>query len=170
MRFTNARLRIYPGYQPFDLDHPVWNACWMTPERGLILQVVFGMEDHECIIPLSTSSGHFRPLLEAVEHAEGEKFSCSISPDRPPAWLFSPWRRPTRSSIFRAKGNGAIGRMIGTITGLPSARVPIERIVFGCMPLFPGGDSSLKLIESPLDAAQLHAIMQGNARRLLPRA
>ena len=28
----------------------------------------------------------------------------------------------------------------------------------------------LKLIESPLDQAQLRAIMQGNARRLLPAA
>ena len=28
----------------------------------------------------------------------------------------------------------------------------------------------IKLIESPLDVQQLQAIMQGNARRLLPRA
>jgi len=28
----------------------------------------------------------------------------------------------------------------------------------------------LKLIESPLDVQQLQSIMQGNARRLLPRA
>ena len=39
-------LRIYPGYQPFDLDHPgMESLVKMTSERGLILQVVFGMED-----------------------------------------------------------------------------------------------------------------------------
>ena len=73
--------------------------------------------------------------------------------------------------ISRLEGNGAVGRMIGAITGLPSARVPVERIVFGShAPYFPVETALLKLIESPLDAPQLHAIMQGNARRLLPRA
>jgi len=73
--------------------------------------------------------------------------------------------------ISRLEGNGAIGRMIGTITGLPSARVPIDRIVFGShAPFFPVETALLKLVESPLDAQQLQAIMQENARRLLPRA
>jgi predicted TIM-barrel fold metal-dependent hydrolase len=73
--------------------------------------------------------------------------------------------------ISRLEGNGAVGRMIGTITGLPSARVPVERIVFGShAPFFPLETAILKLIESPLDVEQLQAVMQGNARRLLPRA
>jgi len=54
---------------------------------------------------------------------------------------------------------------------LPSARVPVERIVFGShAPYFPLETAILKLIESPLDSDQLEAILQGNARRLLPRA
>ena len=77
----------------------------------------------------------------------------------------------TFMDISRLEGNGAVGRMIGAITGLPSARVPVERIVFGShAPYFPVETALLKLIESPLDAPQLQAIMQGNARRLLPRA
>jgi predicted TIM-barrel fold metal-dependent hydrolase len=49
--------------------------------------------------------------------------------------------------------------------------VPLEGIVFGShAPYFPVETAILKLIESPLDGQQLHAIMQGNARRLLPRA
>jgi hypothetical protein len=77
----------------------------------------------------------------------------------------------TFMDISRLEGNGAVGRMIGTITGLPSPRVPVERIVFGShAPYFPVETALLKLIESPLDAPQLHAIMQGNARRLLTRA
>ena len=60
--------------------------------------------------------------------------------------------------------------MIGSIEGLPSARAPIDRIVFGShAPYFPVETALLKLIESPLDAQQLRAITQGNARRLLPR-
>jgi predicted TIM-barrel fold metal-dependent hydrolase len=58
--------------------------------------------------------------------------------------------------------------MIGSIEGLPSARVPVDRIVFGShAPYFPVETAILKLIESPLDAQQLRAILQGNARRLL---
>ena len=77
----------------------------------------------------------------------------------------------TVMDISRLEGNGAVGRMIGSITGLPSAHVPVDRIVFGShAPYFPVETAILKLIESPLDVQQLQAILQGNARRLLPRA
>ena len=76
----------------------------------------------------------------------------------------------TALDISRLEGNGALGRMLGSITGLPSARAPVERILFGShAPYFPVETALLKLMESPLDAAQLQAIMRGNARRLLPR-
>ena len=72
--------------------------------------------------------------------------------------------------ISRWEGNGAIGRMIGSAPNNPPARVPIERVMFGShAPYFPLETALLKLIESPASADQLHAIMQGNARRMLPR-
>src|SRR6185503_4678785 len=62
-------IRIYPGYQPFDLDHPAMeNLVKMTAERELILQVVFGMEDprvHHPIIEVRRVSS--APLLTAVK-------------------------------------------------------------------------------------------------------
>jgi predicted TIM-barrel fold metal-dependent hydrolase len=61
--------------------------------------------------------------------------------------------------------------MIGARPETKSPRVPIERALFGShAPYFPLETAILKLIESPLDAAQLHAIMQGNARKLLAAA
>src|SRR5947207_2038426 len=46
-------IRIYPGYQPFDLDHPgMESLVKMISERGLILQVVFGMEDSRGVYAL----------------------------------------------------------------------------------------------------------------------
>ena len=54
-------LRIYPGYQPFDLDHPAMGSLVkMTAARDLILQVVFGMEDprvHHPIINVGYTIG-----------------------------------------------------------------------------------------------------------------
>jgi predicted TIM-barrel fold metal-dependent hydrolase len=168
-------LRIYPGYQPFDLDHPALDTLVkMTAERGLILQVVFGMEDPRVYHPIiNVGPVTFAPLLKTVQSTPNAKvqllhFSGAAPGDALPQFMAKP---NTVMDISRLEGNGAVGRMIGSITGLPSARVPVDRIVFGShAPYFPVETALLKLMESPLDAQQLQAIMQGNARRLLPRA
>ena len=167
-------LRIYPGYQPFDLDHPEMEALVkMTAERGLILQVVFGMEDprvHHPIINVGPVT--FAPLLKLVDGTPNAKiqllhFSGAPQGDALAQFVAKP---NTFLEISRLEGNGAVGRMIGSIEGLPSARVPVDRIMFGShAPFFPVETALLKLIESPLDAQQLQFIMRGNARRLLPR-
>jgi predicted TIM-barrel fold metal-dependent hydrolase len=168
-------LRIYPGYQPFDLDDPGLDTLVkMTAERGLILQVVFGMEDPRVYHPIiNVGPVTFAPLLKAVGSTPNAKvqllhFSGSTAGDALAEFMAKP---NTLMDISRLEGNGAIGRMIGSITGLPSARVPVDRIVFGShAPYFPVETALLKLMESPLDAQQLQAIMQGNARRLLQGA
>jgi len=167
-------LRIYPGYQPFDLDHPGMERLMkMTSERGLVLQVVFGMEDprvHHPIINVGPVT--FAPLLKAVRSVPQAKVQLLhfSGPNRGDDLAEFMTRTHTFLEISRLEGNGAIGRMIGSIQGLPSARVPADRIVFGShAPYFPLETALLKLMESPLDGPQLQAIMQGNARRLLPR-
>lgn len=168
-------IRIYPGYQPFDLDHPkLETLVKMTAERGLVLQVVFGMEDPRVHHPMiDVGPVTFGPLLKAVNRTPSAKvqllhWSGPPQGDDLPEFMAKP---NTFMDISRLEGNGAIGRMIGSIRGLPSARVPVERIIFGShAPYFPVETAILKLIESPLDARQLQAIMQGNARRLLPRS
>jgi hypothetical protein len=168
-------LRIYPGYQPFDLDHPgMERLVKMTSERGLILQVVFGMEDPRVYHPLiNVGPVTLRPLLETVTGMPNAKvallhFAGSSSGTELSQFMA---KANTVMDISRLEGNGAVGRMIGSMTGLPSAHVPVDRLVFGShAPYFPVETALLKLMESPLDAQQLHAIMQGNARRMLPRA
>jgi predicted TIM-barrel fold metal-dependent hydrolase len=168
-------IRIYPGYQPFDLDHPgMESLVKMISERDLVLQVVFGMEDprvHHPIINVGPVT--FTPLLRAVKITPNAKvellhFSGSIRDEDLSQFLA---QTNLVMDISRLEGNGAVGRMIGSVQGLPSARVPVERLVFGShAPYFPVETAILKLIESPLDVQQLEAIMRGNARRLLPRA
>jgi predicted TIM-barrel fold metal-dependent hydrolase len=167
-------LRIYPGYQPFDLDHPgMGSLVKMTSERGLILQVVFGMEDprvHHPIINVGPVT--FAPLLKAVKGAPNAKVELLHFSGSSQGEDLSQFMAQTNTvlDISRLEGNGAVGRMIGSAQGLPSARVPVDRIVFGShAPYFPVETAILKLIESPLDAQQLQAIMQSNARRLMPR-
>ena len=168
-------IRIYPGYQPFDLDHPgMESLVKMISERDLVLQVVFGMEDprvHHPIINVGPVT--FAPLLKAVKGTPNAKvellhFSASIRDEELSQFLA---QTNLVMDISRLEGNGAVGRMIGSVQGLPSARLPVDRVVFGShAPYFPVETAILKLIESPLDVQQLQAIMQDNARRLLPRA
>src|SRR5437773_8474360 len=128
-------IRIYPGYQPFDLDHPgMESLVKMTSERDLVLQVVFGMEDprvHHPIINVGPVS--FGPLLKAVKGTPNAKvellhFSglrqAEAAPDPPQRTGSGPAKagssqgddlsqfmaKPnTVMDISRLEGNGAVG-------------------------------------------------------------
>jgi uncharacterized protein len=173
--FKMPGVRLYPGYQPFDLTHPdLKRLITSTRERGLLLQIVFGMEDtrvHHPIINVGTVlATPLVPILKSEPAAKVQllHFSGSIQG----ADLRSLMTETNATiDISRWEGNGAIGRMIGTAPSNPPARVPTERVMFGShAPYFPLETALLKLVESPASAQQLHAIMQGNARRVLPRA
>lgn len=168
-------IRIYPGYQPFDLDHPGMDGLLkMTAERGLILQVVFGMEDPRVHHPMiRVGPVTLGPLLKAIAGTPNAKVVLLHFSGSSPGMNLSPFmtRTNTAMDISRLEGNGAVGRMVGSVPGQGPAQVPVDRIVFGShAPYFPVETAILKLVESPLDALQLQAIMHGNARRLLPRA
>ena len=173
--FRMPGVRIYPGYQPFDLSHPdLKRLVAMTRERGLLLQIVFGMEDtrvHHPIINVSpVPAAPLVPILKAEPQAKVQllHFSGSVQ-GGDLRQLMS--ETSAVIDISRWEGNGAVGRMIGTAPNSQGARVAVERTLFGShAPYFPLETALLKLIESPATADQLLAIMQGNARRLLPRA
>lgn len=168
-------LRLFPGYQPYDLEHPdLSRLLHVARERGLLLQVVFAMEDprvHHPVLALRPVLPG--PLVKALAAVPGARVQLlhfagnvqgtdlrQIVADTEAAFDFSRW-----------ESNGMVGRMIGAAPGDRRVRVPVERVLFGShAPYFPVETAILKLIESPLDAAQLGAIMQGNARRLLPPA
>jgi uncharacterized protein len=168
-------IRIYPGYQPFDLDHPGMELLLeMTAQRGLILQVVFGMEDPRVHHPIiNVGPVRLRLLVNALNAVPNAKvqlvhFAGSASGEDLAQFLAHP---NTFLEISRLEGNGAVARILGSVAGLPSPRAPLDRILFGShAPYFPIETALLKLVESPLDAPQLRAIMQGNAQRLLPHA
>jgi uncharacterized protein len=164
-----AGVRIYPGYQPFDLDHPdMERLVKMTSDRRLFLQVVFGMEDPRVHHPnINVGSVSLAPLVNALNAAPAAKVQLLHFNGNPSEALSKFMAKPnTCLDISRLEGNGAIGRMIGTIQGLPSAHVSPDRILFGShAPYFPVETAIFKLVESPLAAEPLQSIMQGNARR-----
>jgi predicted TIM-barrel fold metal-dependent hydrolase len=165
-------IRIYPGYQPFDLDHPeMERLIQSTAERRLVLQIVFGMEDPRVYHPMiNVGPVTFSPLPKLAAAHPDAKIQLLHFPNSPQGADFAEFiKQPnTCVEISRFEGNGAIGRMIGTAQGLPSLHVPVERILFGShAPYFPVETAILKLVESPLDGPQWRSIAQENARRLI---
>ena len=163
-------IRIFPGYQPYGLEHAALERLLkMTSERGLVLQVVFGMEDprvHHPIIQVAPVA--LRPLVKAMDTAPIAKVQLLHFPGSPRGEELTQFltHPNTVLEISALEGNGAVGRMIGTVEGLPAAKVPVDRILFGShAPYFPVETALLKLVESPLQSEQLLAVMQGNARR-----
>lgn len=172
--FKMRGIRIYPGYQPFDLSHPdLPRLIAITRERNLLLQIAFQMEDprvHHPLLKLATIDA--RPLVEALKSAPDARVQLlHFTGNIQGADLSSLMTQTSaRIDISRWEGNGIVGKMIGASPGGTPARVPLDRVLFGShAPYFPLETGIMKLIESPLDAAQLLAIMQGNARQLLPR-
>jgi predicted TIM-barrel fold metal-dependent hydrolase len=173
--FRMRGIRIYPGYQPFHLNHPDFPLLLRSvSEHGLVLQIVFGMEDPRVHHPvINVGPVTLRPLVDALRAVPNAKVHLLHFPNSPQATddlnrFFS--NQNTFLEISRFEGNGAIGRMIGANPGLPSARAPLDRLLFGShAPFFPIETAILKLIESPLESEQIRAIMQTNARQLMPR-
>ena len=168
-------LRLFPGYQPYDLSHPgLSRLIALTRERGLVLQIVFGMEDTRVHHPIITVAPVvITPLVEALKQESKARVQVLHYSGNPQGSDLRALMTQTSATIdiSRWEGNGAVGRMIGAAPGSKDVRVPVDRVLFGShAPYFPLETALLKLVESPLEAAQIRAIMQDNARRLLPAA
>lgn len=171
--FRMPGIRIYPGYQPFDLAHPGFKRLLaVARERGLLLQITFGMEDSRVhhptlqLVPVTVG-----PLFDALKAEPKAKVQLLHFVGRPLGADLRQLTTQTSATIdfSRWEGNGAVGKLTGAAPdskGPPP--VPIDRVLFGShAPFFPVETAILKLIESPFNQAQLLAMMQGNARRLL---
>ena len=166
-------VRLFPGYQTFDLTHPdLGRLIRLTAERGLLLQIVFQLEDPRVHHPLlSLPVIDARPLVPLLErtptarvqllHFAGNVQGTDLRAlvDRTGACFeFSRW-----------EGNGRLGQLIGPGPGGARPPVPATRVLFGShAPYFPVETGLLRLFESPLDWETLDALMHRNARRLLP--
>lgn len=171
--FRMPGIRIYPGYQPFDLSHPDFKRLLaITRERGLLLQIAFGMEDSRVhhptlqLVPVTVG-----PLLPALQAEPKAKVQLLHFVGRPLAADLRPLAAQTAATFdfSRWEGNGTVGKFTGVAPDAKGApAVPVDRVLFGShAPYFPIETALLRLIESPFDSAQLFALMQGNARRLL---
>lgn len=169
-------VRIFPGYQPFDLSHPdLPRLLQLCRERALLLQIVFQMEDPRVHHPLvNLPAIDTRPLVAALKQTPETRVQLlHFAGNLQATDLRELMSLPNVSiDISRWESNGMVGKMIGAAPDSPAnakPRVPLDRVLFGShAPYFPLETALLKLVESPLTAAQLDAIIHRNARRVLP--
>lgn len=168
-------LRLVPGYQPYDLSHPDFpRLLALTRERGLVLQIVFGLEDTRVHHPIiNVAPVVVAPLVAALKREPNARVQALHFSGNAQGSDLRQLMAETSATIdlSRWEGNGAVGRMIGAAPGGAPGRVPLDRVLFGShAPYFPVETALLKLMESPLGAEQVGAIMHANARRLLAAA
>ncbi len=166
-------IRIYPGYQAFDLDHSDFRSfLQVMTERGMILQIACDMEDarvHHPLIEVRDISMDLLPgLVKAVpelkvqllywNHKVGHNLLERLIADTFVVFDTS-----------RIESSGGVGRLIdgNPWFGNP-VTIPANRILFGShVPYFPVEANILKLFESPLTLEQISAIVSDNANHLL---
>src|SRR5690606_39979725 len=118
-------------------------------------------------LPVRREPIELRPLLRRCHIHHRRRIVRTDRPLLDPAVALMT-ETSARIDISRWESNGVVGRMIGAAPSTSRARVPVDRVLFGShAPYFPLETAILKLIESPLDLTQLHAIIHRNARALL---
>lgn len=172
-QYNMPGIRIYPGYQAFDFDHPDFSRfLQIIADRKLILQIACDMEDsrvHHPVIEIRDISMNLLPEL------------ANAIPEIKIQLLY--WNHKIRGSLLerfitdttvvldttRIETNGGVGRLIeGDPWSGSATPLPVNRLLFGShMPYFPVEANILKLFESSLSLNQLKAIMNENANQLL---
>ncbi len=158
-------VRLHPNYHGYKLDHPTFaRLLAMAAEKRLIVALALLMEDVRMMHPLlRVPNVDPAPLAALVLKTPGLKLVLLNA--------LGVLKGDARVTLLRS---GDVSVDIGTleiVNGVASLldEVPQDRVLFGShAPLFYFESALLKLKESPLTAAQLRAIREENARRLLP--
>jgi uncharacterized protein len=173
-------IRLHPAYQGYGLENTEFSRLLeQATERKLLVQIALLMEDERVQHPLFpaplVNPGPLVPLMMKLPAAKVQLLHGF-------AGMRLPRSRPLFDlpnltvDISGIEGTGAVGALIagnlpsdwfgGVVRGGP--KLPVERLLFGShAPFFPVENALLKCFESPLNLAQLRAIMAGNAQRMV---
>ncbi len=157
-------IRLHPNYHGYALDDPDFaRLLGLAARRGLVVQVALKMEDERTQHPLvRVPTVDAAPLGKLLADLPGARVVVlnglrDLLGDR----LKAVAAAGASFEISMLEGVGGLGRLI--------PQVGAARLLFGSYsPFFVFESALLKLRESVLDPAQSRAILEENARRLLP--
>ena len=156
-------IRLHPNYHGYKLDDAIFaDVLKSAGDEGLIVQLVLRMDDARVQHPLGqvadVDPAPLADVLAAGPHPPVVVLNAKRSDE---AKLKKMAKLPDLYfDLAMWEGLGGVGELIATFLA--------ERVLFGShLPLFPLQSSLLKLRESDLSAAQIEAVSQANAQRLL---
>ena len=156
-------VRLHPNYHGYTLADPAFaRGLEAATARGLIVQIALVMEDERTLHPLvqvpATDAAPLPALLRAQPAARVQVLNA-FRTVRGKA-LVDLAAAGARFEIAMLEGVEGITRLL--------AQIEVDRVCFGShAPFFYFESAALKMKESVLSAAQLHAISADNARSLL---
>jgi hypothetical protein len=158
-------IRLIPGYHGYGLEHPAFTRLFqLAAARRLIVALPLVIEDERMMHPLMrVPPVDPKPLAALVARTSGARVVLLNS--------LGILRGEALLELLRAGEVYVELSMLEGVGGLSSLleRAPLERVLFGShAPFFYFESALLKLKESELTPAQLKAVREENARRLLP--
>jgi predicted TIM-barrel fold metal-dependent hydrolase len=158
-------IRLHPNYHGYTLADPEFRELLALAARtGVIVQIALCMEDERTQHPLmKVAPVDPIPLVEAIDpHPKLKLVILNSYPQLPPEKLRTLFSRP------QVYFDLAMVERVAGVTRL-AEQAGFERVLFGSyFPFFYFESAVLKMKESALPEPQGKAIMQDNARRLLP--
>ncbi len=159
-------IRLHPGYHGYRFDDPDFaKLLRLAAERGLLVQLVWIMEDRRMMHPLlQVEPPDLKPLAEVIKKTPGLRLE-----------ILNVLKGLHGQSLLSLLHAGEVFVEIAMLEGVGGVaglleKTPLNRVLFGShAPLFYFESALLKLKESPLTEDQPRAIRCDNARRLLAK-
>lgn len=158
-------IRLHPNYHGYKLDHPAFaQLLAMAAKRGLVVGLCLQMEDERMMHPVfRVAPVNPAPLAAIVEKTPGLRLLLlnSLSLLRGAALQKVIQAGDVSVDLSTREGAGGVASLLD--------EVPQERVLFGShAPCLYFESALLKLKESAVTPAQLRAVQEQNARRLVP--
>jgi predicted TIM-barrel fold metal-dependent hydrolase len=160
-------IRLHPNYHGYKLDHPAFaQLLALAAKQGLIVTLCLQMEDERMMHPaFRVAPVNSAPLAAVVAKIPGLRLVLlnSLSVIRGSALQKVVQAGDVSVDLSTREGAGGVASLL--------EELPLDRVLFGShAPCLYFESAILKLKESALDPAQLRAVQEQNARRLVPAA
>ncbi|WP_406693780.1 amidohydrolase family protein [Singulisphaera sp. Ch08] len=160
-------IRLHPNYHGYPLDHPAFaQLLALAAKRDLVVTLCLQMEDERMMHPaFRVAPVNPAPLATVVAKTPGLRLLLlnSLSVIRGQALQKVIQAGDVSVDLSTREGVGGVASLL--------EEVALERVLFGShAPCLYFESAILKLKESALAPAQLRAVQEQNARRLIPTA
>lgn len=160
-------IRLHPNYHGYQLDHPAFaQLLTLAAKRGLVVALCLQMEDERMMHPaFRVAPVNPAPLAAVVAKIPGIRLLLlnALTVIRGASLQKVVQAGDVSVEISAREGAGGVASLL--------EEVPLDRVLFGSHAPFLYFESAiLKLKESDLTPAQLRAVQEQNARRLVSAA